>query len=77
MKTAEEYRIKIFDKIEPLIDMSLPPMIFMPKLSEFSDFVENQITERDKEWTQKIQTAKDKTSNWNCKEVLTKLLEDK
>ena len=31
----------------------------------------------DKEWTQKIQTALDKTSNWNCKEVLTKLLEDK
>ena len=26
---------------------------------------------------QKIQTALDKTSNWNCKEVLTKLLEDK
>ena len=25
---------------------------------------------------QKIQTALDKTSNWNCKEVLTKLLED-
>ena len=77
MKTAEEYRIRILDEIEPLIDMSLPPMIFMPKLSEFSDFVENQITERDKEWTQKIQTAKDKTSNWNCKEVLTKLLEEK
>ena len=34
------------------------------------------IDERDKEWTQKIQTALDKTSNWNCKEVLTKLLED-
>ena len=35
------------------------------------------IKERDKEWKQKIQKAKDETSNWNCKEVLTKLLEDK
>ena len=35
------------------------------------------ITERDTEWEQKIQTALDKTSNWNCKEVLTKLLEEK
>ena len=26
---------------------------------------------------QKIQTALAETSNWNCKEVLTKLLEDK
>jgi len=26
---------------------------------------------------QKIQDALDKTGNWNCKEVLTKLLEDK
>ena len=29
-----------------------------------------------KEWKQKIQTALAETSNWNCKEVLTKLLED-
>jgi len=35
------------------------------------------ITERDTEWKQKIQTALAETSNWNCKEVLTKLLEDK
>ena len=35
------------------------------------------LTEHDKEWKQKIQTTLDKTSNWNCKEVLTKLLEDK
>ena len=35
------------------------------------------ITARDKEWTLKIQTALSKTSNWDCKEVLTKLLEDK
>ena len=35
------------------------------------------LAERDQEWKQKIQTALDKTSNWNCKEVLTKLLEDK
>ena len=45
------------------------------------DFVVKDISEmldrKDKEWTQKIQTALDKTSNWNCKEVLTKLLEDK
>ena len=40
------------------------------------------ITERDTEWEQKIQTALAETSNlydalfWNCKEVLTKLLED-
>ena len=39
--------------------------------------VRGMISERDKEWKQKIQTALDKTSNWNCKEVLTKLLEDK
>ena len=35
------------------------------------------IKQRDKEWKQKIQTALAETSNWNCKEVLTKLLEDK
>ena len=35
------------------------------------------ITERDTEWKHKIQTALDNTSNWNCKEVLAKLLEDK
>ena len=35
------------------------------------------LAERDTEWKQKIQTALDKTSNWNCKEVLTKLLEEK
>jgi len=74
MKTAEEYRIKIFDKIEPLIDMSLPPMIFMPKLSEATDFVENQITERDKEWTQKIQDALDKETNWDFQVKLKELL---
>ena len=39
--------------------------------------VRGMISERDKEWTHKIHTAKDETSNWNCKEVLTKLLEDK
>ena len=39
--------------------------------------VRGMIFERDTEWTQKIQDALDKTSNWNCKDVLTKLLEDK
>ena len=35
------------------------------------------LAERDKEWKQKIQTALAETSNWNCKEVLTKLLGEK
>jgi len=34
------------------------------------------LAERDTEWKQKIQDALAETSNWNCKEVLTKLLED-
>ena len=65
MKTAEEIfkRFKIDD---------------FPYYEGVSQGMFNQaITERDTEWKQKIQTALDKTSNWNCKEVLTKLLEDK
>ena len=45
--------------------------------STYGVLVRGMISERDKEWTQKIQKAKDETSNWNCKEVLTKLLEEK
>ena len=41
--------------------------------------VQNLVDKIDKDFIskQKIQDALDKTSNWNCKEVLTKLLEDK
>ena len=60
MKTVEEYFKKYHNK-----DL----VVGYSNLSK-------AITERDTEWTQKIQTALDKTSNWNCKEVLTKLLED-
>ena len=65
MKTAEEYTNGIArwtnDDIKQVV----------------INIVNEVIAERDKEWTQKIQTALDKTSNWNCKEVLTKLLEEK
>ena len=66
MKTAEQYwnGYKTYDK-------------FCDKYCIYDLAFEGVITARDKEWTQKIQTALDKTSNWNCKEVLTKLLEDK
>ena len=61
MKTAEEY----FD--EYLLGIADIRIIDLDRV----------LDERDTEWKQKIQTALDKTSNWNCKEVLTKLLEDK
>ena len=38
--------------------------------------IDEAVSVNNQEWTQKIQTALDKTSNFNCKEVLTKLLED-
>jgi len=74
MKTYNEYR----DKYEMLAPESPESDVFTVKTDcVWLDDLENALTERDKEWKQKIQTALDKTSNWNCKEVLTKLLEDK
>ena len=67
MKTAEE----IYEN-----NLTGNPLDEDAGLMDILEF-EKAITERDKEWTQKIQTALSKTSNWNCKEVLTKLLEDK
>ena len=41
------------------------------------NIVNEVIAERDKEWTQKIQTALDKETNWDFQKKFTKLLEDK
>ena len=65
MKTAEEY----WDRFMGECVCGYDRISIMP----FREAIE----ERDKEWKQKIQTALAETSNWNCKEVLTKLLEEK
>ena len=43
----------------------------------FFEGFEKAISERDKEWTQKIQDALDKETNWDFQKKLKKLLEDK
>ena len=72
MKTAEEIFNKTYYKKNLILDTT-HMMLAVIDAEQF----ESALAERDQEWKQKIQTALDKTSNWNCKEVLTKLLEDK
>ena len=72
MKTAEEIFNKTYYKKNLILDTT-HMMLAVIDAEQF----ESALAERDKEWKQKIQTALAETSNWNCKEVLTKLLEDK
>ena len=46
-------------------------ILIRPNVEEMWDWIKLNFISK-----QKIQTALAETSNWNCKEVLTKLLED-
>ena len=65
MKTAEEYT----NGIARWTNNDIKQVVI--------NIVNEVIAERDKEWTQKIQTALDKETNWDFQKKFTKLLEDK
>ena len=79
MKTAEEYlpivaHVVIKSKMTELLLENLCGDWRDEMYIDYEQSLMSYVKERD--LRPKIQTALDKTSNWNCKEVLTKLLED-
>ena len=72
MKTAEDK----FNEIHDLEAIYFLDEYSMPSFLALREKIIGMLEGYDKEGTQKIQTALDKTGNWNCTEVLTKLLED-